>query len=142
MFFKEFFSNVTTIWVYEIGLLISGTISAGSVSEAFEGRLYYRSMCLHKDGFDALVHRGVEDITNKSELIHPDLLRNPSKLRQRPSSKALEYVTNMKEYKELVTTILSTTETRSQMVVNYLKDVSSMLVIISAVRTGNITQHL
>ena len=47
----------------------------------------------------------------------------------------------MKEYKELVTTVLRTTEARSQMVVNYLKDVSTMLAIISAARTGNITQH-
>ena len=28
------------------------------------------------------------------------------------------------------------------MVLNYLKDVSAMLTIVSAVRTGNVTQHL
>ena len=87
----------------------SGTIAAGSVSQAFEGRYYYRSIRLHKEGFDALVQRTVEDI-NKSELIHPHLLSNLSELRQRPSSKALKHVTNMKKYKELVTTVLSSTE--------------------------------
>ena len=48
----------------------------------------------------------------------------------------------MKGYKELRTAVLSITGTRSQMVVNYLKDVSTVLAIASAVRTGNITQHL
>ena len=48
----------------------------------------------------------------------------------------------MKEYKELVTSALSTAEMRSRMVVNYLKDVSTMLDIASAVQSENITQHL
>ena len=61
--------------------------------------------------------------------------------RQKPSSKALEYATNMKEY-ELVHAALSTSGTRSQMAVNYFKGVPPMLTIVSAVRTGNITQHL
>ena len=119
----------------------SRTIAAGSVSQAFGGRHYYRLMRLHKEGFDALVQGRVEDITNKFELIHPGFLSNLSELRQRPSSKALVHVTKTKEYKEIVTAVLSTTTTRSQVVVNYLKDVSVMLTILSAVRTGNITQH-
>ena len=49
---------------------------------------------------------------------------------------------DMKENKELVTTAESTTETRSQMLVNYLKDLSSMLHIIFAGRAGNINLHL
>ena len=78
-----------------------------------------------------------KDITNKFKFIHPNLLSYPSELRQRPSSKALEYVTNMKEYKELVNAVLSTTGA-----VYYLKDVSTTFTIVSAVRTGNIIQHL
>ena len=99
-------------------------------------------MRLHEEGFDDLVQRRVEDITNIFELIHPGLLSNLSELRQRPSSKALEHLTNMEEYKELITTVLSTTGTRSQMVVNYWKDVSNILVIVSSTWTGSITQHL
>ena len=42
----------------------------------------------------------------------------------------------MKEYKKLVNAIiLSTTQTRSQMVLNCLKDVSTMLAIVSAIQT-------
>ena len=119
-------------------MLDSGRIAVGSVSQAFEGRYYYRLMRLHEEGFDALVQRRVEGITNKLELTHPDLLRNLSELRQRSSSKALAHVTIMKEYKELLQSI---TRMRSQMMVNYLKDVSNILAIVSAVQTGNITQY-
>ena len=99
-------------------------------------------MCLHKEGFDALVHRRVEDTTNKFELIHQDLLSNFSELRQRPSNKTLQHATNMKEYKELVTAVSSTTTTRLQMMVNYVKDILTRLPIVSAILTENITPDL
>ena len=117
----------------------SGIIAAGSVSQAFEGRHYYRWIHLHKEGFDALVQRRAEDTTNKFELINLGLPNNLSELTQRPSSKALKPVTNMEYYKELVKAVLSTTGSRSQMAVNYLKDVSTS--IVSADRAGNITQQ-
>ena len=56
----------------------SVTIATGSVNQAFQGRDYYPSICEHEDGFDALVQRRIEDITNEFELIHPDLLCNIS----------------------------------------------------------------
>ena len=105
--------------------------AAGSVSQALEGRHCYRSMSPHKEGF-----------TNKFEVTYPDLFSNLSDFEQRPSSNTLEHVTYMKEYKELVTAVLSTTGTRSQIVVNYLKDESAMLAILSTAETGTITQHL
>ena len=120
----------------------AGTIAAGSVNQAFEGRHYFRSMRLHKEAFDALVQLRVDNITKNFQNIDHRLLTNLITLRESPSDKTLEQVTNMKEYKELVNNILSTTGTRSMMTVNYLKDVSNMLAIVSAVRTGNIVQHL
>ena len=112
----------------------SENIYPGSVSQVFKGRQYYRSMRLHKEGFYVLVQRRVEDITNEFKLIHTNLLSNLSELRQGPFSEAMEHVTNMKEYKQLITALLSTTVARS-------KDASNMLAIVFAVRTGNITQH-
>ena len=83
----------------------SGTIATGSVSQVFEVIHYYRSLRLYKEGFDAVVQNRVEDTTNKYEHIHLDLLSNLSELRKRPSSKALEHIANMKEYKELVSAV-------------------------------------
>ena len=112
----------------------SENIYPGSVSQVFEGRHYYRSIRLHKERFDALVQRRVEDITNEFKLIHRNLPSNLSELRQGPFSEAMEHVTNMKEYKQLITALLSTTVARS-------KDASNMLAIVFAVRTGNVIQH-
>ena len=97
-------------WDLQDWFVDSRTIAAATVSQASEGRHYYCSIQLHKEGFDPLVQRRIEDTANKSELIHPNLLSNLSELRQRPSGKALENITNMKEYKELVTNVLITTK--------------------------------
>ena len=64
----------------------SVTIAAGPVNQAFKGRDCYPPIREHEDGFDALVQRRIEDITNEFELIHPDLLCNISELGHRPSS--------------------------------------------------------
>ena len=88
------------------GLFVgSETIASGSVSQAFEGRHYYCSMSLYKVGVDVHVRKRVEDITNKVEPKHSDFLSNLSEFRRRPPSKALEHVTNMKEFTEVVTAI-------------------------------------
>ena len=46
-----------------------------------EGRHYYRSAHLHREGFDAFDQRRAEDITNKFEFIHLHFLNNLSGLR-------------------------------------------------------------
>ena len=43
----------------------SGTISPGSVDNAFSGNHYYRCMRLLKEAFDALVQSRTEKITNQ-----------------------------------------------------------------------------
>ena len=89
----------------------SRTIVARSVSQAFEGRHYYDLIRLRKK-IDTSIQIRVEDITNKFELMHLDLLNNLSKLmEERPFSKTLEHFTNMKECTELVTAVLSITGT-------------------------------
>ena len=57
------------------------TITAGSVGQVFEGRHYYRSMRVHKKGFDTFVQRRVKEITNNPDIIHLDVLSNLSELR-------------------------------------------------------------
>ena len=88
-----------------------------------------------------LFKKKIEDITKKFELIHLDFASNLSEYRQRPPSKALEYVVNVKDYKDLATAVLSVIGTRSQMVMNYCKDFLTMLAVLTVIWTGNITQH-
>ena len=62
------------------------------------------------------------------------------KLRENSYDCALERITNIREHKELFNDILHGTRTRSQMMVNYLKHVSNIVALVSAVHTGNILQ--
>ena len=55
--------------------------------------------------------------------------------RQISSSRVSERITNLKQFKELVNVVLNTNETRSEMVKNYLKNVSNILATMSAAPT-------
>ena len=70
--------------------------------------------------FDPFLQSRVEEITNKYKLIYLDRLSNLSEFKKRPFSDTLEHVTDMKGYKELVTTALSTAGARLQIMVNCL----------------------
>ena len=86
-------------------------------------------MRLHKEASDALVQIKVKDITKNLQNIHHSLLNNFIKLLKIPSGYILIKVTNMRGYKELLNSILNSTESRSQMMVNYLRNVFNMLAI-------------
>ena len=78
--FRGFFSNVTAVSVYKIGLLILEDLLLDQLVKHLKGH-YYRSAHLHREGFDAFDQRRAENITNKFELIHPHFLNNLSGLR-------------------------------------------------------------
>ena len=99
-------------------------------------------MRLHKEGFDALVQTRIEELTNNFDDIDHDLLMKLITLRQSPSSDTLDDVINTNVFKSLVDAVLTATGTHSQMTINYLKDVSTMLAIVSAVREGDLKIHL
>ena len=61
-------------------LLDAETIAQGSVDQTLEGKHYYCSMGLHKEEFDASVHRRVEDITSDFQSINSVLLKKSKKL--------------------------------------------------------------
>ena len=49
-------------------------IAQGSADQEFEGCHYYRSLCLHRECFDALVQLRIESITNNYNEIDATLL--------------------------------------------------------------------
>ena len=75
VFFREFFSNVATVWVNNIAFFTSEQLLLDQLINIITVQCVY----IKKD-FDALVHGRVEDTTDKFELIHPDLLSNLSEL--------------------------------------------------------------
>ena len=121
----------------------SGIIASGSADQAFEGRHYYRSMRVHKECFDALVQFKVGEITAGHSNTEPELLSSLVALRKQPSSSTVDNVVKSPGFESLLSDLTRAKEcTEASMTIAYLKDVSSMLAMVSAVREGNIERHL
>ena len=99
-------------------------------------------MRLHKEGFCALDHSRFEDLTCSYKSIDQELIEQLVTLRQFPSNELVEEIISMGQFTSLLNQITNTTGTESEMTLTYLRDVSTMLEIVSAVREGNLQQHL
>ena len=69
------------------------------------------------------------------------MLSNLTELRKPPSPALVEEIRKLDAFKDINQYIVSTTGTESQMTIKYLKDVSTMLAIVSAVREGDLKRH-
>ena len=100
-------------------------------------------MRIHKEMFCALVQFRVESLTSNYDTMDAKLKELFLKLKSDPSSQNLDEILHNPEFESLSEEILKTTEgTESEMTIAYLKDVSSMLALVSAVRDNNLELHL
>ena len=116
-------------------------IQAGSAEKADEGRHYSRSIRLHKQSFEALVRYRIQEET-KLDTLSEEMKRALKNLREEPCSTHLNALFLNKDFGVFCRNVLSTKGTMSEMVVEYLKDVSSILAMVSAVREMTIERHL
>ena len=118
-------------------------IASGSADQAWEGRHYYRSMWCHKECFDALTRFRIEKITNAHVNTELNLLSALTEFRKKPSFDLAEEILKLNSFNEIVQNVLAFEEgTEGNLTVEYLKDVSCMLAMVSAVREGNFERHL
>ena len=127
---------------YKEWFVESGIISPGSVDHAFNGGHYYRCMRLLKEAFDALIQFRTENITNHYQDIEDSLLDALKDLRVNPSPGTVQLVVLNDSFTSFVSTILSVKGYQDGMVVSFLRDVSSLLALVSSVREGDIERHL
>ena len=120
----------------------AGIIAEGSAPQAFEGRHYFHSMRIHKEGFDALAQHRIDNMTSNYENLDKKLLENLKQLRLSPSSHITQEILGSNEFIQFMKTFELTTDPRSSMTMQYLKDVSLLLTIVSAVREGCFARHL
>ena len=99
-------------------------------------------MRLHKEAFDVLVQRRAEQLTGEFTQIGSVLLEKLVTMMKNQHHDLLEDITDMNEFQDFKSRILTATGTASQMTVSYLKDVSMMLAMVSAVREGDFYRHL
>eukprot|EP00794_Sanderia_malayensis_P014734 gene14734-16269_t len=90
---------------YKEWFVDAGTIAAGSVDKALEGKHYYRCMRLPEESFDALVQDHVEHLTNNYRELDQDLLENLVNLREKPTQPNLQIVTASSSFRKLCSDI-------------------------------------
>ena len=112
----------------------AGVIAMGSVDKAAEGGHYHRNIRLHKECFCALVQFRVESLTAKYTDIDAGLIALFQYLKHNPSPSLNKEVVENAKFLELLNSIISSVDgTQSKMSIEYLKDVSSLLTLVSAV---------
>ncbi len=120
----------------------AGIIAEGSVEKAMDGHHYHRSVRLHKQSFEALLHFRIKQLTNV-DVLDNDLKHSLAKLRVDQSPTKLALVLAQPAFQLLFESAISNhTETQAKMIVEYLRDVSAMLCLISSVRENSIERHL
>ena len=102
--------------------------------QGFEGIHYFQCIPLHKEAFGAIVKTIVESITENLENIGGAVSSKLIELRKSPSPTLVDEILKLEAFKNMKHHIVSTTVTESQLTINYLKDVSTMPTVSSAVR--------
>ena len=121
----------------------SGVIAKGSADQAIEGRHYYRSMRILKESFNALVQYSFEKAMLENGDDFSEIKNVILNLRKETTSANLEAVLQHFSFEVLVEKILDDKKgTQSKMTVAYLKDISSLLASVAAVRGGDFQLHM
>lgn len=122
----------------------AGAIAEGSSVQAVEGRHYFRAIRLHKQSFEALVRYRLKKMGDVS-VFGEDFRHSLEVLRCNPSSRELDLFMSNPEFERLFVELLSTSNgcnQQSEMMVEYLKDVSAVLALISSVRENHIERNM
>ena len=127
---------------YKDRFVDAGTISAGSVDQAFSGKHYYRCMRILKESFNALIQYRAERLSNNYSTIPVELRESLENLREKPSPETLEEVAGQNAFEEIFEELTSARSPQQSMTVAYLRDISSLLALVSAVREGDFERHL
>ena len=114
--------------------LDSGIIAHGSADQGFERMHYFQFMLLHKETFIGAIDRTkVESSTENFENVGA-VSSKLIELRKSPSPALIKEILKLEACKVIKQHVVSTPVTESQMPIKYLKDVSTVLAVISAVR--------
>ena len=120
----------------------AGAIAEGSSVQAVEGRHYFRAIRLHKQSFEALLRYRLNKMGDVSQF-GAEFRHSLEMLRCSPSPKELNLLMSNPEFERLCTDLMSSNSgTECKMMIEYLKDVSAMLALISSVRENHIERHL
>ena len=119
-------------------------IAKGSAQQAAEGKHYYRGMRCYKETFCALTHFPFEKLVNEGKLgVGSDSIKLFTDLREPPSYSTLTALINSTNFNYIWKEILHVgTGSEYRLTVEFLKNISSTLSMIAAVRDFSLDLHL
>ena len=127
---------------YQKLVIDAKTITSGSSDAAVEGRHYYRNMRINKEIFRALVQYRVEELTNDYNDMDIELKLLFLNLRRKPTAENLNLILSNNEFQNLFRKILNNSHgIKSKMTVCFLRDVSTLSAMLSAVKKKNFERH-
>lgn len=120
----------------------AGAIAESSSVQAVERHHYFHAIHLHKHSFEALLRLRIKK-TGDVSLFGEEVRHYLEKLQCNPSPSQLENFMSNPEFQNLSSELMSSSgNMQSDMIIGYLKDVSEMLALISAIREKSIERHM
>ena len=129
-------------WDIKIGISIRRRLHLGPADQAFSGKHYYRCMRVLKESFDALVQFFAETTTNNYTDMESELLQRLTDLRLEPTPGAVDKVLDLESFETFFLQLKTESSTQKGMTVAFLREISSLLALVSAVREGDFDRHL
>ena len=118
---------------YKSWWIDAGDIVSGSADKAAEGHHYYRSMRLHKETFNALIKFRAESLTSNFTMMNVELLSQLQSLQRQPNAENLKIILDSNSFSQQFEQTITLCEgTESRMTIAYLRNVSSLLALVSA----------
>ena len=116
-----------------------GAIMEGSVAQAIEGRHYYRGIGLHKQSMNALLRCKIQKNVSSDATLKKAILN----LRIQTNPECRKNLLDLDCFKTYYNDLYKCrTSTQGQMMIQYVKDVSLLLALVSAVREKSIDLHV
>ena len=133
--YKKYYTNIISAWGAKAGLLIYRLLHQDQRNKVLKKGITFGlcgcSNCQTK----------VESLIENFENIDIVLFIKLIELRKSPSPVLVEEIRKLDTFKDIMQHIVSTMGTESQMNMTYLKNVPTMLAIVSAVRESHLKRH-
>ena len=123
---------------YEQRFVESGLIQAGSVETGFNGKKYYHTMRLLKAAFCSLIQFRFKSMKGADF----ELLSQIVSLKSNTQKSTCDAILSSPAFSQLCNELTCVSGTQGKMTVEFLKDVSLVLSLISAARDNNFDLHL
>ena len=128
---------------YHKWLTDAGVVAAGYADAAVEGRHYYSNMRISKELFCVLVQHKVETLTSKYQEMDFELKNQFIGLTQDSGLEKIAAIMKNEAFNVLFSQIMDdTVGTETKMTIYFLKDFSSLLALVSAVRENDFERAL